>query len=40
VPKQPKRHTHDTFGDLECCDDLGEKYCGFPRLDAWKKELL
>jgi hypothetical protein len=38
----PKRHTHDTFGDLECCDEtsIGEKYCGFPRLDAWKKELL
>ncbi|RCV09149.1 hypothetical protein SETIT_2G003500v2 [Setaria italica] len=35
----PKRHTH-VLDDLEYCDDLGEKYCGFPRLDGWKKELL
>ncbi|CAN6170539.1 unnamed protein product [Urochloa humidicola] len=35
----PKRRSHDIF-DLEYCDDFGEKHCGFPRLEEWKKELL
>ncbi|KAF8698995.1 hypothetical protein HU200_034836 [Digitaria exilis] len=35
----PKRHTHDIF-DLEYCDEYGEKHCGFPRLQEWKKDLL
>nr|CAB3455473.1 unnamed protein product [Digitaria exilis] len=35
----PKRHTHDIF-DLDYCDEYGEKHCGFPRLEEWKKELL
>ncbi|CAL5077531.1 unnamed protein product [Urochloa decumbens] len=35
----PKRRSHDIF-DLEYCDEFGEKHCGFPRLEEWKKELL
>ncbi|KAF0895839.1 hypothetical protein E2562_016571 [Oryza meyeriana var. granulata] len=34
-----KRHTHDIF-DLDYCDDYGDRTCGFPRLEAWKKELV
>ncbi|KAL6903713.1 hypothetical protein ACP4OV_004526 [Aristida adscensionis] len=34
-----KRLTHDIF-DLEYCDEFGEKHCGFPRLEEWKKELV
>ncbi|KAL6647216.1 hypothetical protein ACP70R_014653 [Stipagrostis hirtigluma subsp. patula] len=36
----PKRLSHDIFIDFEYCDAFGEKYCGFPRLEEWKKELL
>lgn len=35
----PKRRTHDIF-DLEYCDEYGEKHCGFPRVEEWKKELM
>ncbi|CAO1939283.1 unnamed protein product [Urochloa humidicola] len=35
----PKRRSHDIF-DLEYCDEFGEKHCGFPRLEDWKKKLL
>ncbi|KAJ1287383.1 hypothetical protein BS78_02G006100 [Paspalum vaginatum] len=35
----PPRHSHGIF-DLDCCDEFGEKHCGFPRLDKWKKEML
>ncbi|CAM0905199.1 unnamed protein product [Alopecurus aequalis] len=34
----PKQRTHDIL-DLEYCDEYGEKHCGFPRLEEWKKEL-
>ncbi|KAM0829685.1 hypothetical protein ACQ4PT_066725 [Festuca glaucescens] len=34
----PKRRTHVLL-DLEYCDEYGEKHCGFPRLEEWKKEL-
>jgi hypothetical protein len=30
---------HITF-DLDYCDEFGEKHCGFPRLEEWKKELI
>lgn len=33
----PKRRTHDV--DLDYCDNYGERHCGFPRLEEWKKEL-
>ncbi|KAG8081311.1 hypothetical protein GUJ93_ZPchr0007g4438 [Zizania palustris] len=36
----PKRRTHDIFFDLEYCDEYGERNCGFPRLEEWKKELM
>lgn len=36
----PKRQTHNIAFDWEYCDDFGEKHCGFPRVDKWKKELL
>jgi len=35
----PKRHAHEFFDDYNCCDEFGEKHCGFPRLEDWKKEL-
>jgi hypothetical protein len=35
----PKRLTHDIFDDYDCCDEFGEKHCGFPRFEDWKKEL-
>ncbi|TVU13132.1 hypothetical protein EJB05_40664, partial [Eragrostis curvula] len=35
----PKRFAHHVV-DSEYCDEFGEKYCGFPRLPEWKKELL
>ena len=35
-----KRFTHEFFNDYDCCDEFGEKHCGFPRLEDWKKELL
>ncbi|CAD6227073.1 unnamed protein product [Miscanthus lutarioriparius] len=34
----PKRFTH-VLDDYDCCDEFGEKHCGFPRLESWKKEL-
>jgi hypothetical protein len=36
----PKRWTHDMFLDLERCDDSGERTCGFPRMEQWKKEIF
>jgi hypothetical protein len=36
----PKRLTHAVGFDLELCDEFGEKRCGFPRLEDWKKELF
>uniref|UniRef100_A0A0D9WUR3 Flavin-containing monooxygenase n=1 Tax=Leersia perrieri TaxID=77586 RepID=A0A0D9WUR3_9ORYZ len=33
----PKRRTHDVF--LEH-DEYGERVCGFPRMEAWRKELI
>ncbi|CAL5092134.1 unnamed protein product [Urochloa decumbens] len=36
----PKRHTHNIAFDWEYCDEFGEKHCGFPRLEEWKKELI
>ena len=36
----PKRLTHDVNFDLELCDEFGQKRCGFPRLEDWKKELF
>ncbi|EEE54578.1 hypothetical protein OsJ_01781 [Oryza sativa Japonica Group] len=36
----PKRQTHDLFLDLEYCDEYGERHCGFPRTEQWKKELI
>ncbi|CAL5077414.1 unnamed protein product [Urochloa decumbens] len=36
----PKRHTHNIAFDWEYCDEFGEKHCGFPRLEDWKKELI
>ncbi|CAN6196642.1 unnamed protein product, partial [Urochloa humidicola] len=36
----PKHHTHSIFFDWDYCDEFGDKHCGFPRLDTWKKELL
>ncbi|XP_043704653.1 flavin-containing monooxygenase FMO GS-OX-like 9 [Telopea speciosissima] len=33
----PKRNTHD-IADFEYCDKYGE-HCGFPSLEAWRKEL-
>uniref|UniRef100_A0A0D3GLH7 Flavin-containing monooxygenase n=1 Tax=Oryza barthii TaxID=65489 RepID=A0A0D3GLH7_9ORYZ len=36
----PKRWTHDMFLDLERCDDYGERTCGFPRMEQWKKEIF
>ncbi|KAL6880327.1 hypothetical protein ACP4OV_011892 [Aristida adscensionis] len=35
----PKRQSHHLFFDFEFCDEFGEKYCEFPKLDKWKKEL-
>ncbi|XP_040384866.1 flavin-containing monooxygenase FMO GS-OX-like 8 [Oryza brachyantha] len=34
-----KRHTHHIF-DLDYGDDFGERTCGFPQMEAWKKELM
>uniref|UniRef100_A0A0E0LGA5 Flavin-containing monooxygenase n=1 Tax=Oryza punctata TaxID=4537 RepID=A0A0E0LGA5_ORYPU len=34
-----KRRTHDIL-DLEYCDEYGERNCGFPLLESWKKELM
>ncbi|KAL6647209.1 hypothetical protein ACP70R_014646 [Stipagrostis hirtigluma subsp. patula] len=36
----PKRQTHNLLFDLEYCDEFGRKYCDFPKLDEWKKELF
>ncbi|KAL6911434.1 hypothetical protein ACP4OV_000239 [Aristida adscensionis] len=36
----PKRQTHSLHFDLEYCDEFGRKYCDFPKLDEWKKELF
>uniref|UniRef100_J3MI40 Flavin-containing monooxygenase n=1 Tax=Oryza brachyantha TaxID=4533 RepID=J3MI40_ORYBR len=36
----PKRRTHDLLLDLEQCDEYGERTCGFPRMEQWKKEIL
>uniref|UniRef100_J3MI42 Flavin-containing monooxygenase n=1 Tax=Oryza brachyantha TaxID=4533 RepID=J3MI42_ORYBR len=36
----PKWRTHDLLLDLELCDEYGERTCGFPRMEQWKKELL
>ncbi|CAL5034295.1 unnamed protein product [Urochloa decumbens] len=36
----PKRHTHNIAFDWDYCDGFGEKHCGFPRLEDWKKELI
>ncbi|XP_006658218.2 flavin-containing monooxygenase FMO GS-OX-like 9 [Oryza brachyantha] len=36
----PKRRTHDLLLDLEYCDEYGERTCGFPRIEQWKKELI
>ncbi|CAN6209120.1 unnamed protein product [Urochloa humidicola] len=36
----PKRYTHSIAFDWDYCDEFGEKHCGFPRLEGWKKELL
>ncbi|KAF0927804.1 hypothetical protein E2562_036224 [Oryza meyeriana var. granulata] len=36
----PKRRTHDLLLDLEYCDEYGERTCGFPRMEQWKKELI
>ena len=36
----PKRLTHVVDFDLELCDEFGQKRCGFPRLEDWKKELF
>uniref|UniRef100_A0A0E0LGA4 Flavin-containing monooxygenase n=1 Tax=Oryza punctata TaxID=4537 RepID=A0A0E0LGA4_ORYPU len=36
----PKRRTHDMFLDLERCDEYGERICGFPRMEQWKKEIF
>jgi hypothetical protein len=35
----PKHLAHDIFDDYDYCDEFGEKHCGFPRLERWKKEL-
>ncbi|PWZ13088.1 Flavin-containing monooxygenase FMO GS-OX-like 8 [Zea mays] len=34
-----KHLAHDILDDYDYCDDFGEKHCGFPRLEGWKKEL-
>ncbi|CAL5077534.1 unnamed protein product [Urochloa decumbens] len=36
----PKRHTHSIAFDWDYCDEFGDKYCEFPRLEEWKKELI
>uniref|UniRef100_A0A0E0JIV9 Flavin-containing monooxygenase n=1 Tax=Oryza punctata TaxID=4537 RepID=A0A0E0JIV9_ORYPU len=36
----PKWQTHHLFLDLEYCDEYGERHCGFPRMEQWKKELI
>ncbi|KAJ1287384.1 hypothetical protein BS78_02G006200 [Paspalum vaginatum] len=36
----PKRLSHHIFFDMDYCDEFGEKHCGFPRLEEWRKELL
>lgn len=28
------------FHVSQFCDEFGEKQCGFPRMPAWKKELI
>ncbi|KAL6647212.1 hypothetical protein ACP70R_014649 [Stipagrostis hirtigluma subsp. patula] len=35
-----KRRTHHILFDLEYMDEFGKKYCDFPKLDEWKKELF
>ncbi|KAJ1287382.1 hypothetical protein BS78_02G006000 [Paspalum vaginatum] len=35
----PRRLSHAIFFDWEYCDVFGEKHCGFPRIEEWKKEL-
>ncbi|XP_066393057.1 flavin-containing monooxygenase FMO GS-OX-like 8 [Miscanthus floridulus] len=34
-----KHLAHDILDDYDYCDEFGEKHCGFPRLESWKKEL-
>uniref|UniRef100_A0A0D9WUR2 Flavin-containing monooxygenase n=1 Tax=Leersia perrieri TaxID=77586 RepID=A0A0D9WUR2_9ORYZ len=36
----PKRQTHAAFLDLEYHDEYGERVCGFPRMEDWRKELI
>ncbi|RLM57730.1 flavin-containing monooxygenase FMO GS-OX-like 8 [Panicum miliaceum] len=36
----PNRLTKNVTFDLDYCDEFGEKHCGFPRLEEWKKELV
>jgi hypothetical protein len=36
----PNRLTKNVTFDLDYCDEFGEKHCGFPRLEEWKKELI
>lgn len=36
----PRRHSHTIFFDMDYCDEFGEKHCGFPPVEAWKRELL
>ncbi|WVZ61490.1 hypothetical protein U9M48_011352 [Paspalum notatum var. saurae] len=35
----PRRLSHAIFFDWDYCDAFGEKHCGFPRIEEWKKEL-
>ncbi|PUZ45021.1 hypothetical protein GQ55_8G186300 [Panicum hallii var. hallii] len=36
----PNRLTKNVTFNLDYCDEFGEKHCGFPRLEEWKKELI
>uniref|UniRef100_A0A0D9WUR0 Flavin-containing monooxygenase n=1 Tax=Leersia perrieri TaxID=77586 RepID=A0A0D9WUR0_9ORYZ len=36
----PKRRTHAVWLDVEYHDEYGERVCGFPRMEDWKKEFI
>ncbi|WVZ61507.1 hypothetical protein U9M48_011368 [Paspalum notatum var. saurae] len=36
----PRHLSHHIFFDMDYCDEFGEKHCGFPRVEEWRKELL
>ncbi|CAO1948554.1 unnamed protein product [Urochloa humidicola] len=36
----PKRLSHTIFFDMDYCDEFGLKYCSFPPVEEWKKELM